>query len=216
MAADVNRWTDPRWAVRYLRERDSIPHLADGFEVLLEVLPPSVERVLDLGTGDGLTLAFVLAARPGASGIGVDFQEEMLARARGRFDDGQTVRVLQHDLRDPLPDGLSDFDLVTSSFAIHHLPFERQRALYGEVYSRLRPGGTFLNLEHVASPSRGLHGEFLRALGKTPAEDDPSNKLVPTEMQLTWLSGAGFRDAECFWKWRELALVGGVKPAAAA
>ena len=45
-------------------ERDSIPHRVEGLEVMLELLPARVERVLDLGTGDGNTLALVLAARP--------------------------------------------------------------------------------------------------------------------------------------------------------
>lgn len=214
MAEDVNRWADPQWALRFLRERDSIPHRADGFAVLLELLPPGVDRVADLGTGDGHALDLVLAARPGARGIGLDFQEEMLARARTRFAGDARVELRAHDLRAPLPDDLAGVDLVTSSFAIHHLPVERQRALYGEVFARLRPGGTFLNLEHVASPTAALHLEFLRAMGKTPAQDDPSNKLVATEMQLAWLEGVGFREVDCFWKWRELALVGGVKPGA--
>ncbi len=50
--------------------------------MLVELLPATVERVLDLGTGDGNTLALVLAARPQATGVGLDFGEEMLRRAR--------------------------------------------------------------------------------------------------------------------------------------
>jgi hypothetical protein len=29
---------------------------------------------------------------------------------------------------------------------------------------------------------------------------------------LAWLDGIGFSDAECLWKWRELAVVAGTKP----
>ncbi|MFM8411612.1 MAG: class I SAM-dependent methyltransferase [Alphaproteobacteria bacterium] len=209
---DVNRWSDPAWALRYLRERDAIPHRAEGLAVLLEVLPDPVGRVLDLGTGDGSTLALVLAARPAASGVGLDFQEEMLARARRRFADDARAVVHRHDLREPLPRGIGEFDLVVSSFAIHHLPPSRQEALYGEVHEHLRPGGVFLHMEHVASPTPALHEAFLRAIGKTPAEDDPSNKLVPVPTHLAWLDAAGFREVECLWKWRELALLGATRP----
>lgn len=213
MAEDVNRWSDPQWALRYLRERDSIPHRAEGFAVFLEMLPERVERVLDLGTGDGHTLALVLQARPAAVGIGLDFQEEMLGRARERFCDDRRASICHHDLRSSLSVDLGDFDLVVSSFAIHHLPIDRQRALHVEVFRRMRRGGTFLHMEHVASPSPALHEAFLRAIGKTPEQDDPSNKLVPVATHLEWWSGSGFRDAECLWKWRELALLGAVRAA---
>jgi tRNA (cmo5U34)-methyltransferase len=76
----------------------------------------------------------------------------------------------------------------------------------------LRPGGLFVNVEHVASRSDELHTAFLAAIGKTPAEDDPSNKLVPVPVHLEWLDDLGFRDAECYWKWRELAVLAGSKP----
>jgi SAM-dependent methyltransferase len=212
---DVNRWTDPAWALRYLRERDAIPHRVDALEVLVELLPDRVERVLDLGTGDGATLALVLSARPGARGVGLDFQEEMLRRARERFAGDDRAEVRAHDLAAALPP-LGEFDLVVSSFAIHHLVPARQRALYGEVFALLAPGGLFVNVEHVASRTDALHLAFLHAIGKTPETDDPSNKLVAVDEHLAWLDGLGFRDAECVWRWRELAVLAATRPAPAA
>ena len=211
-AANINRWVEPEWALNYLRERDAIPHRVEGLEVMLELLPARVERVLDLGTGDGDTLALVLAAHVGADGVGLDFQEEMLRRARERFDGDERVTIGRHDLDQPLPEDLGTFDVVVSSFAIHHLVPDRQRALYGEVLDRLRPGGLFANVEHVASRSDRLHIAFLAALGRTPEQDDPSNKLVPVPSHLQWLDDLGFQDVECYWKWRELALVAGHRP----
>jgi tRNA (cmo5U34)-methyltransferase len=208
----VNRWTEPEWALRYLRERDAIPHRVEGLEVMLELLPERLERVLDLGTGDGNTLGLVLAARPDAEGVGLDFQDEMLDRARARFDGDGRVTIDRHDLDEPLPDELGTFDLVVSSFAIHHLVHVRQRALYSEVFAHLQPGGRFVNVEHVASRSDELHIAFLAAIGKTPETDDPSNKLAPIAAHLEWLDDLGFRDAECYWKWRELAVVSGTRP----
>jgi len=179
---------------------------------LAELLPAGVGRVLDLGTGDGVTLAMVLELRPEASGLAVDFAREMLARARERFADADGVEVAAHDLDDPLPSAWGEFDLVVSSFAIHHVTDLRKEALYGEVFERLRPGGAFLNLEHVASPTRALHEAFLAALGIDPADDDPSNLLAPVGSQLEWLRRVGFADVDCHWKWRELALLGGIRP----
>ena len=211
----VNLWVDTEHALSYLRERDTIPHRVDALEVLCELLPERVERVLDLGTGDGSTLALVLSARPEATGVGVDFGEEMLRRARERFDGDARVAVERHDLDAPLPASLGRFDLVVSSFAIHHLAPARQHALYGEIFEVLGAGGVFVNAEHVASATEELHLQFVAALGLTPEDDDPSNQLVGVADHLTWLNDVGFVNNECFWKWRELAVVSGTKPAEA-
>jgi tRNA (cmo5U34)-methyltransferase len=210
---NVNLWRDAEHALAYLEKRDSIPHRTEGYAAMLEVVPERVERVLDLGTGDGNVLALVLAARPGAGGVGIDFQPEMLDRARERFTAIDAVEIRAHDLDDPLPADLGEFDFVVSSFAIHHLVPERQQALYGEIFDVLRPGGVFANVEHVASSTQARHVEFLHALGSSPEQDDPSNKLVPFASHLAWLEGFGYADAECLWKWRELAVVTGWKHA---
>lgn len=208
----VNLWSDSEHALGYLRARDTIPHRVDALAVVCELLPTRVERVLDLGTGAGDLLALVLAARPGARGVGLDFGEEMLRQARARFANNDDVEIRHHDLEEPLPDDLDGFDVVASSFAIHHLAPARQRVLYAEAFARLRPGGLFVNAEHVSSPTEALHEEFLAALGKEPGDDDPSNQLVAVAAHLEWLTTCGFADSDCFWKWRELAVVAGVKP----
>ena len=208
----VNRWVEPQWAKDYLEKRDSLPHRAEGHAVMQELIRTDVQRVLDLGTGDGFTLGRVLLACPDALGVGLDFSAEMLMQARARFGDDPRVEIREHDLDDPLPVDLGSFDLVVSSFAIHHCVAERQRALYGEVFAILRAGGRFVNLEHVASPTPALHEAFLHELGIAPEQDDPSNKLVAVDTQLDWLRDIGFADVDCFWKWRELALLSARRP----
>jgi SAM-dependent methyltransferase len=135
MSRSTNLWSDSEHALGYLRARDTIPHRVDALAVVCELLPARVERVLDLGTGAGDLLALVLAARPGASGVGLDFGDEMLRQARARFASNGDVEIRHHDLERPLPDDLGDFDVIASSFAIHHLAPARQRALYGEAFN---------------------------------------------------------------------------------
>jgi tRNA (cmo5U34)-methyltransferase len=218
----VNLWTSAEHARDYLGRADSILHRGEGEATLLEFIPKTVHRVLDLGTGDGRLLALVkaaLAARAAESGSGgdlqveavaVDFSPAMLEATRKRFAADSSVTIVAHNMDHPLP-ALGKFDAVVSCFAIHHLLHERKHALYAEIHGLLNTGGAFCNLEHVASPTTRLHEEFLYRIGYTPETEDPSNKLLDLETQLRWLREIGFLDVDCHWKWRELALLAGRK-----
>src|SRR5262245_49155882 len=207
----VNKWTEESHATGYLAVANEIPHRAEGEGVLLDRIPQDASRILDLGCGDGRLLALVLERFPQATGIAIDFSPAMLERARRRFADDERVEVREHNLDRRLPD-LGEFDVVVSSFAIHHLTDERKRTLYGEVFALLLPGGAFCNLEHVSSPTPRLHAQFFAALGQDVESEDPSNKLLDVETQLSWLRAMGFEDVDCHWKWLELALLAGIKP----
>jgi SAM-dependent methyltransferase len=172
-----------------------------------------VRRVLDLGTGDGRLLARLREDRPLMLAVGVDFSPIMLSAARERFGGDERVELVEHDLGAPLPD-LGRFDAVVSSFAIHHLEHERKRALCAEVFALLEPGGVFANFEHVASPTERLHRAFFEAIGESVENEDPSDRTLDVETQLGWLLEIGFDDVDCHWKWLEMALLAGVKPAA--
>jgi len=208
---EVNLWSSAEHALEYLRRADSIPHRVEGEATLLEFVPARAPRILDLGSGGGRLLSLVKAARPGASFVALDFSPAMLETLRKLFATEKNVSIVAHDLDETLP-AMGQFDAVVSSFAIHHLVHARKRSLYQEIFELLTPGGVFCNLEHIASPSARLHAEFLETIGYP--EEDPSNKLLDMETQLAWLREIGFVDVDCHWKWRELALLVGVKPPA--
>jgi tRNA (cmo5U34)-methyltransferase len=212
----MNEWQSTEHASSYLGRADRVPHRSAGEDALLDEIPRGVRRVLDLGSGDGRLLDRVLRARPQARGVALDFSVPMLDQLHTRFGPMSRAEVVHHNLEFPLP-VLGTFDAVVSSFAIHHLVHERKRRLYEEIWTLLEPGGVFCNLEHVASASPYGHERFLEAMGITPAEEDASNKLLDVHTQLEWLREIGFADVDCYWKWRELALlVGRKEPHAAA
>jgi len=206
----MSEWQTAKHALGYLEKADRVPHRGEGEATLLDELPETVQRILDLGSGDGRLLDLVLRARPSALGVAVDFSPPMLERLRQRFDGSERVQVMAHNLEDPLP-SLGVFDVIVSSFAIHHVEHERKRQLYVEIWDALSPGGVFCNLEHVASASDYGHAKFLQAMGRTVDDEDPSNKLLDVHTQLVWLRDIGFADVDCYWKWRELALLVGRK-----
>ncbi|MBV8514514.1 MAG: class I SAM-dependent methyltransferase [Acidobacteria bacterium] len=211
---DVNLWPNAEHSKGYLERADSIPHRREGEATLLEFLPEGIGRFLDLGSGGGRLLGLVKAVQPIADAVALDFSPAMLEILRDTYRGDVKTSIIEHDLSSPLPK-LGSFDAVVSSFAIHHLGHERKRSLYAEIFVLLKPGGVFLNLEHVASATPRLHEGFLAQLDLTPETEDPSNKLLDVERQLNWLREIGFIEVDCHWKWRELALLAGAKPESA-
>jgi tRNA (cmo5U34)-methyltransferase len=239
MPADI--WKRPDVVSAFLDERSLlIPDRPRQLDVILRLLrfaPRQPARVLDLGCGDGVLLATVLDAFPQASGVALDFSPPMLEQARRRLAAfGSRASTVEADLGTPdwLKTVQGPFDAVVSGFPIHHLPDERKQALYREIFDLLAPGGNFVNCEHVASATpriekmfddamsehlwrrrqeRGenvsreqVHREFLER------PDRAANILALVEDQCRWLRDIGFRDVDCFWRFFELAIFGGIKP----
>lgn len=182
------------------------PRLA-GEDALREMLPADPREVLDLGCGDGRLAGLVLADRPGITRVvAVDAPPPMLERACAGLGLDERAEVREWDLNTPIGP-LGTFDLIVSGFAIHHLADARKQQLLAEIADQLRPGGLFANLEVVASPTPELHAEFLAAIGRSA--DDPEDRLVEVETQLSWMRDIGFGHVECRWRWRGFALLAG-------
>jgi tRNA (cmo5U34)-methyltransferase len=198
----MKEWSDPERVAEYLSRE--IPHRQTAEAMLLEALPERVDRVLDLGTGDGRLIALLRSAHPDAEAIGLDSSEPMLARARQRFDGAASVELRLHDLRKPvLEDGR--FDAIVSGLAIHHLEDDRKRTLFAEIRSLLAPSSVFANLDLVEAPTPEMHERFRREIGRP--EDDPADRLADLCDQLDWLSAAGFAAVDCQFKWLQLTLI---------
>ena len=203
-------WLNVEHALKYLRQADSFPHRTEGEACLLEELPHNARRILDLGSGAGRLLKLALTRFPEAQAVALDHFETMLSKLRDEFGTNPNVTVVPHDMNHTLP-ALGVFDAVISSFAIHHSEDARKRALYGEVFEIIEHGGVFCNLEHVSSPTQNLHLAFYKALHVSIADEDANNRLLDVETQLRWLREIGFEDVDCYWKWREMALLVGKK-----
>jgi SAM-dependent methyltransferase len=145
----VERWD--RMQARYLVRR------AQRFELLVrtvrDVCGP-VTRVVDLGCGPGSLSLALLEGLPGAEVYGLDFDPAALALARARLTSyNGRARLALADLRcanwvEGIP---GPVDAVVSATALHWLEPEELERLYRQIAGLLRPGGAFLNADHVGS-----------------------------------------------------------------
>jgi tRNA (cmo5U34)-methyltransferase len=204
-----NSWVGVDQVNGYLARVDRMVHRVEGEAVLVSDLAGALPgRVLDLGCGDGRLGAVVLDAYPESALTAVDMSPPMLRAAAERFGDDPRVSLVSGDLEGPLPFG-GPFDAVISSLAIHHVEDDRKRTLFREIARLLAPGGVFVNLEIVASPTQALHDRWREEMG---AVDDPADRLCDMGSQLAWIAEAGLENVDCIWKWRSLALLRGERP----
>jgi tRNA (cmo5U34)-methyltransferase len=225
--------------------RGAIPFAREQFAVALQIVANGrqpVRRFLDLGAGDGVLSAVLLAQYPAAAAVLVDFSPPMLAAAEERLAPQATrPTFVAADLATPAwRDAVAEhapFDAIVSSFAIHHLEDERKRAVYDELLDLLTPGGTFAHIEHVAPDApwmaRAFDEAMIDAIWEHGRRADPAltrdaaatayanrldrhaNRLAPLDMQLAWLRDAGYTQVTAPFRWYELAVFGGHRPASA-
>lgn len=179
MASGAKSWD----AADYATHAAFVPALGNAVLELLAVRPG--ERILDLGCGDGVLTAKLVAA--GAEVVGVDTDASMLAAARAR---GLDVRAL---------DGQrlgyqAEFDAVFSNAALHWMP-DHEAVLAG-VFRALKPGGRFVG-------ECGGHGNIaairtaLRAVALMRGEREDDQQNYPTaEAHARRLEAAGFGGVE--------------------
>lgn len=210
--------------IRHDDERDAQLREASS---LLPFSPGATIRVLDVGAGHGAFATRILETYPCSTVSLQDFSGPMLREAtnrmgrfRGRFD------VHRSDLRDPRwAVGLGEpFDAVVSAIVFHGLERGTIRRLYFDVFTLLRPGGCFLDLDLILQPpgqstSAGIYRRAVSA--GTSAEqsqfshdedDHGSGTAAPTlEEHLRWLRESGFNEVDCVWKRFRQALLCGIR-----
>jgi tRNA (cmo5U34)-methyltransferase len=167
--------------------------------------------------------ASVLDAYPGCEVTLLDGAELMLDKAREALV-GRPANFVLGDMHGELPQG--PWDAVVSALAIHHLKDAGKRHVLAEALRTLRPGGIFVNAEHVLGPTAFLDAEYRRwheAEARQAGIDDgewaayedrmTADHLSPLPDQLEWLHDAGFEDVDCLFKDRGYAVMFGRKPA---
>jgi tRNA (cmo5U34)-methyltransferase len=165
----------------YDRVQDEVARATEGV---------AARRVLELGTGTGVTARRVLEHHPQARLTGVDSSEHMLAVAELP---GADLRL--QDLRDALPEG--PFDLVFSALAIHHVDGPGKAELFARVAGALAPGGRFVMADVIVPEDPA---DIVTPL-------DPGFDLPDTVPDLlAWLDAAGL-DARVSWQARDLAVL---------
>jgi len=236
---NASTWTQAENCQHY---RDTADHYIVERQTLLRILASfhsrflgvgRSHRVLDLGCGDGILGATVLAVDPSIRLIEVDGSEEMLAAARRRLAGHPQAEYCQRTFQEIITSGppWTGLDLVVSAFAVHHLEHPEKLELFRKIFAMLRAGGCFINLDVVRPDSAAYEDWFYELwaewiaerqqrlrlaqdFSRVPAEgrNRPENKYELLGAQLQMLREAGFADVDCFYRYGLFGIYGGRKP----
>ena len=168
---DDNRRLYAKWAATYessFVDAKQYRYPKAIAEVFNDVLPP-VNRVLDIGTGTGLTGMYVTRLRPAVVIDGMDISPEMLAQAKLKTrEDGSVVyrALYERDLTVAVPNENAPYEALFSSgtFTHGHLGPECLRNLLSLL---AHDGWLVVGVNNEHFESKGFAGELesLVALG---------------------------------------------------
>jgi tRNA (cmo5U34)-methyltransferase len=187
---------------------------------------------LDLGAGTGAASRVILGLYPRASAILADFSAEMMRAGEREMEPfAGRYRYVEFDMSaSEWPAAIpAALDAVVTSMCVHHLPDERKRGLFAEIYDHLAPGGWYLNYDPVRGEDSLAEAAWQRVndhedpeaahhrAHRTPDEqarwDNHVRYIIPLARQLEYLRSAGFAGIDVYWKRLESVIYGGCRPA---
>jgi SAM-dependent methyltransferase len=143
--------------------------------------------VLDYGCGAGDLLRVLASLGARAAFTGCDVSTGMLAEAGNRWSPAfgpAPALVLQDGAQTPFADG--QFDIVTISAVLHHVPPAERQSVYRELGRVLKPGGRIYVFEH--NPRNPL---VRYVIARTPI-DENAILLDANEVQAGLLDSARY------------------------
>lgn len=239
MSADsIEAYDLPERVARYDADMAIMhPNRSKVVEVALEVLDldrGAQWKALDLGVGTGYFTARFLEAFPASRVDAIDGAEAMFDLARERLGPAASrVTFRAGDFRDLARICAGErFDVVLSSYALHHLTLAEKQSVAAAAAALLEPGGWFINADIVVADSPAVEeriqdlrvrGIVERAAGRDPRfVDERTARRYLAEMEaaegdrpltlaedLQALRDAGLQDVTVFWLEYREAVTGG-------
>ncbi len=160
--AEATRWFNQWHVYRSIVDRDWMCHRGIFTAIKQWVLlrHPGPFTLLDLGCGDASFINRTFADTALWAYTGIDASQTAIAKARAELANARfQVRLVEADLlaflRGHAGGDREAFDVMLTSFAVHHLPTPEKGEFFRQAVPRLAPGGTL------------LYGDIFRRAGET-------------------------------------------------
>ena len=175
------------------------------------IAPPRPDfHLLDLGCGTGLELERLFESYPDMRVTGIDLAQNMLDKLQGKYPDKPMQLICGSYFN---MDFGSSFDIVLSTYSLHHFDEDTKRELYQRIHAALKPGGFFLFGDFTA-PSREQQDLGITKAAQTQQE----NKLSTSECyhldmpftaqtEIALMKDAGFNSIHLTHQWPQASII---------
>ena len=237
----VEAYDPPERVRRYDTDMDIMhPLRLRMIDVALDLLPFHREqalRALDLGVGTGVFSQQFMERYVNSEMLAIDGASSMLDLARSRLREfSHRVEWVVSDFR-AIPTKLlmpDTFDVVISSYALHHLNAQEKLAVLRSIVRAIKPGGWILNADLVIADAPDIERRIqeirVEAItGRAPVNDSrfcspeatrhylneleemEQDQPLTLKQDIRILRESGITNAEVFWKELREAVTGGSK-----
>jgi len=167
-------------------------------------------RLLDLGCGTGLELSRLFDKYPDMQVTGVDLSPKMLEQLRMKFPD-KTFQLICGSYFDT--DFSNGYDVVLSTYSLHHFSAEEKGMLYRKIYAALNFGGVFLLGDYTALTKERQDEMIAENIRIRQEQGLPDGEFyhvdIPftAENEIRLMKDAGFQSVEVVRRWDNTSVI---------
>jgi len=184
--------------------------LDEFYEAINACFDLPVNRLLDLGCGTGLELERLFERFPDMEVTGIDMSAEMLKKLAEKYD-GKSLRLICGSYFDEDFGGL--YDIVLSTYSLHHFSEDKKLTLYRKIYAATKPGEIFVFGDYTVSTIERqqelikAHDEKRRKQGIVNDEFYHFDTPFTPETEMRLMTSAGFQSAEVVQQWENTTII---------
>ena len=167
--------------------------LMKGKEKVIDFIPKSAKKIIDLGSGTGLQLIKLYKEFPNVETIAIDVSSEMLKKLKERNISDKII-IVNNSFFDY--DFGKDVDVVMSTQALHHFNIEDKKVLYKKVYNCLKKDGVFVNEDYFADTDEIEKQGFFDYENLVRGEGKHYDTPLTMEHEIDILKQVGFENVD--------------------